>query len=190
MTQVLPDGATLNFAYNAAGGLTNRAMPGGLTWLAAYDAANRVVSEQLAGGGSADRQSTYQYNSGGAWAGLLQSKFDAGRGVTSSLLYDPYLRLATNALSGPLASQNQTLTYQYDQRGLATNLTQVCGGAAGATTAVQRVYDGYGQMRGNGADQRGGAAPSVPSRGHPALRNPFSGATWNGAVSRVNISYR
>src|SRR5205807_1236950 len=49
-TQVLPDGAAINLAYNSKGSLTNRVMPGGLTWSATFDNANRTLSEQLVGG--------------------------------------------------------------------------------------------------------------------------------------------
>lgn len=145
-TQVSPDGATTSFRYNALGSLTNRLMPGGLTWSAVYDSAGRMLSEQLKGGSSVNRQFTYQYYTTGPAVGRLQSKYDAGRGVTSAAGYDAYLRLATNTVAGSLPDQNQTLIYQYDRRGLVTGVAQSSGVSPVTTAEVQRAYDGYGQL--------------------------------------------
>jgi RHS repeat-associated protein len=138
-TQTLPDTSTTSFAYNAAGTLTSRAMPGGLTWSAVYDNANRIVSEQLGGGTLVNRRFTNSYTTNG----LLVSKVDLGRGVTQTFAYDSYLRMKTNVTSGAQTDQNLSISYQYDRRGLVTNVIQ-----RGATTTnvVARAFDTYQQI--------------------------------------------
>ena len=142
-TQTLPDGATTTFGYNAAGSLTNRVMPGGLTWSANYDPAGRITTEQLAGGGLVNRQYAYQYYASGPAIGQLQSKTDLGRALTNTVTYDSYLRVATNAYGTNSLVAPLTLNYQYDQRGLVTNLLQI---SPAATNTVLRTYDGFGQL--------------------------------------------
>jgi RHS repeat-associated protein len=170
--QVLPDGATTVFSYNPMGNLTNRTMPGGLTWSATFDSANRMLSEQLKGGSSTDRQFTYQYYASGMNIGQLQTKTDVGRNVTDTANYDAYLRLATNATSGTLPDQNLACIYQYDQRGLATNITQI-----GATSSdiVQRSYDAYKQL----------TEEQVWINGAP--QSDFA-QNWDGAGRRIQLA--
>jgi RHS repeat-associated protein len=171
-TQVYPDGAVVTLGYNPVGALTNRTMPGGLTWSASYDGANRVVSEQLLGGAAVNRRFSYQYFGNGPNAGLLQGVIDLGRNVTNSLVYDPYMRVATNQTVGLIAEQNMTLISQYDVRGLATNSQQILGGT---TTTVQKTFDGYGQL----------TREKILVNG--VTQSEFS-QNWNGTGRRVQLA--
>jgi RHS repeat-associated protein len=171
-TQILPGGAVINFTYNSAGSMTSRIMPGGLTWLATYDAADRITREQLVGGSLTNRFFTYQYyGTNSPHVGLLQTRTDIYRRVTNNLSYDGYLRLATNSATGLLPDQNLFCAYQYDLRGLATNIVQ-----AGTTTnQVLRTFDAYGQI----------TREQVWLSG--AVQSDFS-QTWNVAARRVQLA--
>jgi RHS repeat-associated protein len=142
--QVKNDTEAITFAYNAAGSLTNRAMPGSLTWRASYDSANRITSEVLSGvGGATTRSFTYSYFTSGPSIGLLQTVSDP-RGITISKGYDAFLRLTTNNSSGGQTAFNSSTLYQYDNNGRVTWLGQSVSGQS--TTGVSRQYDGYGQI--------------------------------------------
>ena len=43
ITQTVRDGAPTTFGWDAAGNMTNRAMPGGLTWRASYNSASQPL---------------------------------------------------------------------------------------------------------------------------------------------------
>ncbi|MBI5386381.1 MAG: hypothetical protein HZA90_17055, partial [Verrucomicrobia bacterium] len=147
-TQTVRDGATTTFAYNALGNLTNRVMPGGLKWQATFNNAGQITKEwNLSTNNLGVRTNAYSYYpSNSALAGLLATNLD-NRGVTNTLTYDPWLRVATNSCFGALTQQTLTTVWQYDVRGLLTNATeQFTNSAIGPTTAVQRKFDPYGQL--------------------------------------------
>lgn len=144
-TRVDRDDAYTYFFRDAMGNVTNRVMPGGLQWRATYNNAGQITKEWNVGGTSGTRTNTYAYfASGSPFAGLLQTRTD-NRGVTSTLTYDAWLRPATNSYTGSLAEQNLTTVWQYDRRGLVTNITeQFASSATGPATAVRRRFDAYG----------------------------------------------
>lgn len=141
------DNAPTTFAFDAAGDLTNRVMPGGLKWQASYNSAGQLLQEKNVGnGGATTRTNTYvYYSAGNPFAGLPQTRTD-GRGVTCTYTYDDWLRLATNTHTGALNEQNLTTTWRYEARGLLTNVSQSFAlSATGPSTTVQRTYNVYGQ---------------------------------------------
>jgi RHS repeat-associated protein len=162
------DDAYTYFYPDAMGNITNRVMPGGLQWRATYNNAGQMTKEWNVGGTSGTRTNTYNYfSSGSPFAGLLQTRTD-NRGVTSTITYDSWLRPATNSQSGSLAEQNLTTAWQYDARGLATNVTeQFASSSTGPSTAVQRRFDAYGQITSESVVV-GGATISLASQGFDA----------------------
>ena len=108
-----------------------------LNWSATFDGANRITGEQLNGGSA--RIFSYQYAATGPTVGLLQTSLDLGRGVTNVLVYDAWLRVATNRTYGGAASQCVTNQYGYDPRGLKTNIIQTVGGRVGGRLEFVRA---------------------------------------------------
>jgi len=141
------DDALTTFAYNAAGNLTNRTMPGGLQWNATYNNAGLMLKEWNAGsGGGGTHTNTYAYFTSGPFTGLLQTRTD-GRGVTCTHSYDDWLRLSASAYVGPLNDDDLTTTFTYDPRGLLTRTddepTEI---VTPNYYFVARDYDAYGQL--------------------------------------------
>lgn len=147
ITQTALDNAVTTFSYDSAGDITNRAMPGNLSWSAAYNNAGQISAENDRSGGQNTRNVSYAYYpSGNQWAGLLNTSTD-NRGVTRTNAYDDYLRVAGVTSAGTLPEQQMACSWQYDVRGLVTNITESFADAnTGPTTAIQRAYDGYGQL--------------------------------------------
>lgn len=148
LTATAGDGAVTSFAYDSAGNVTNRTMPGGLQWRAVYSSAGQLLEERNIGSGDvATRTNSYTYFSAGSpFAGLPQTRTD-GRGVTSTFSYDDWLRPATNVQSGPLDEHDVTTVWQYEVRGFLTNAAQsFANSAIGPATAIQRRFDQYGQL--------------------------------------------
>lgn len=142
--KILPDQAVITFGYDVAGNLTSRVMPGGQTWSATYDSASRKTSEKLTNGVSTTRNFIYAYYPANSTTpGLLQTISDP-RGVTTTLIYDAFLRVKTNSAAGPLSDQNQVTIYSYDNLGRITGLTQTTSGRP--STQVNRSYSPYGQV--------------------------------------------
>ncbi|MBI1176394.1 hypothetical protein GC207_03030 [bacterium] len=136
------DDALTTFAYNAAGNVTNRTMPGGLQWNAIYNNAGQMLQDWNTGaGGAGTRTNRYAYYpAGNAFAGLLQTTTNAV-GVRCDYTYDHYLRTATATHQSPLVTN---LTYwTYDARGLVTQLAEV---TPTDTATVNRTHDAYGQL--------------------------------------------
>ncbi len=141
------DGADTILAYNAAGNLTNRVMPGGLNWRATYNNAGQVLKEYDIGTGNlASRTNTYSYYaSSSPYAGLLQTRVD-GRLVTCTRTYDDWLRPATNTYTGASNYHNLTTIERYDVRGLITNVTENFASTnTGPTVALRRSFNAYQQ---------------------------------------------
>lgn len=140
------DDALTTFHYNAAGNLTNRAMPGGLVWNATYNNAGQMLQEwNLGSGGSGTRTNTYfYYPAGSPFAGLLHTNID-GRAITCTHYYDDWLRPVTNLYLDTF-SRDHISSWQYDARGLVTQISEDPG--PGETITVHRAYDAYGQLIG------------------------------------------
>jgi YD repeat-containing protein len=148
-TATVRDGATTAFSYDAAGNLTNRAMPGGLTWRATYNSASqRLLEYDLGAGGLAARTNSYTYfGSSSPYAGLLQTRTD-GRGVVCAYAYDDWLRAATNVHTGSMPEQNLTTLWHYDARGFLTNVTESFASTnTGPSIFIRRSYNAYGSLQ-------------------------------------------
>lgn len=144
------DSAVTTYQYDAAGNRVQQVVPGGLIWQAAYNNAGLMFTNWNASpGGSVLRANGYTfYGSGHQWAGRLQSHTDA-RSVVCTNYYDDWLRVVTNAYTGSLAEQQLTTTWQYDVRGLMTNVVEAFASTnTGLATSFQRSYNAYGQLTG------------------------------------------
>ncbi len=178
IAQTNRDSAITTYAYNAAGNLTNRTMPGGLKWVATYDNAGRLTKDfNLGNSGSGARTNTYTYYSAvHAFAGLPATRTDA-RGVVCTYVYDAWLRPLTNTHAGPLDEQDLTTIWQYDARGVVTNITENFAlSATGPTSTVARAYSPYGHL----ADEM------VLLNGVPAITAHQS---WNSAGRRNALGF-
>ncbi len=155
-TAINRDGATTSFAYNALGNLTNRSMPGGLTWSASYNNAGQILAEKDSSGVQNTRNFTYTYYaSGNQWAGLGNTITD-DRGVVQTKSYDNYLRVTVVSTTGPLAEQQMACSWNYDPRGLLTNIVQSFASTnTGPTTGISRNFDPYGNLIGEGVSFNG-----------------------------------
>ncbi len=168
------DGALTTYAFDAAGNVTNRTMPGGLQWNATYNSAGQRLKDWNSGnGGAGTRTNTYSYfASGNPFAGLLQTQTD-GLGLTSTYLYDAWLRPATNSHSST-GWQNKNTSWTYDARGLLTGMAQWNDNNYPIT--LTRTYDAYGQMSSE--------AVSVPG-----LLSSGAGQTWDAAGRRTGLNF-
>ena len=147
VSQTLPEGTVTNFTYDAAGNLLTRAMAGGaLDLQQTFDSAGRKLTEALFSGSTSTRQFAYTYYpSTSPFAGLLQTTTAPRSTVT--VTYDNFLRPQTITTAGSLSATNTTTSYAYDNRGLATSISQSSvNNAAGPATQVNRTYDGYGSV--------------------------------------------
>jgi RHS repeat-associated protein len=143
---LLPDNAETSLIYNAAGNVLERRMPANLTWLATYDNAGRQLTAALKNGAANTRPFTYAYYPNGINVGLLQTVTDP-RNIVSTYVYDDFLRLGSLSIDGSLPEHDVELDYQYDTRGLLTRVDQNHPAyPAHEATAVERAWDGYGQM--------------------------------------------
>jgi len=151
LTQTVRDGATTTFTYDAANNRTSRTMPGSLSWYASYNSAGQPLQDYDLGAGAVGTRTnanTY-YAAGSPFAGLLQTHID-GRGVTNTVSYDDWLRPVTNTFTGPLTEHNLTVSRGFDNRSLATNITETFAtNTAGPATSLIRTYDAYGQLTGD-----------------------------------------
>ncbi|EEF59768.1 YD repeat protein [Pedosphaera parvula Ellin514] len=161
-TETTRDGAVTSYGYDALGNLTNRAMPGNLGWSATYNNSSQILTENDSSGAQSTRHLTYSYYPiGNAFAGLPQTVTD-DRGVTRTNLYDDYLRVGRAVLTGPLNEQQLTCNWQYDVRGLVTNLTQSFASTnGGPTTVITRAYNAYAQLTSESTTLNGAALNSV-----------------------------
>jgi YD repeat-containing protein len=146
-TETTRDGAVTSFGYDALGDVVSRTMPGNLSWVASYNSAGQILSENDKNGVQTTRNVSYAYySSGSPFAGLLNTVTDS-RGVTRTNSYDDYLRVGGVATTGSLPEQQMSCSWQYDVRGLLTNIVQsFANGTTGPTTAIGRQYDAYGQL--------------------------------------------
>lgn len=145
VTQTTRDFATTTFNYDAMGDLTNRSIPGGTSWSATYSTAGQILTEKDQSGAQTARNVSYTYYAT-TWPGLSQTITDA-RGVIRTNFYDDFLRPASTATGGSQAEQNMTLSWQYDARGLVSQISQSYATSnTGPATLVQRQYDAYGQL--------------------------------------------
>ena len=169
------DNAATTYAYNAAGNATNRTMPGGLQWNATYNNAGQMLKDwNVGGGGAGTRTNTYAYyTAGNAFAGLLQTQTD-GIGLTSTYVYDAWLRPATN-MHSVIGGGTLYTSWSYDPRGLVTNLSQG-DGQLYSTTTINRSYDSYGQM-------------SSESVSLPGLFSTGAGQNWDAAGRRTMLGF-
>jgi RHS repeat-associated protein len=140
------DGALTYLYYDAAGDLTNQVLPGGgLNCQAAFNNAGQKLQEWVIGVGNAGTlTNTYTYyGAGSPFAGLLHTRTE-GRGITSTLDYDDYLRVATNTHPYGGVYLPQITTWKYDVRGNLTNLLEHYNEFY--FTEVRRKYDAYGNL--------------------------------------------
>ena len=132
------------FIFDPAGNITNRAMPGPLTRIATVDPANRITHEELRGSDNlAKRVFNYSYYANGNGVGLLQTVNDP-RSVTFTYAYDGLRRLLTKTSTGSSNEQNMVTSYQHDNRGNVTDISQSTGGQP--STEISRTFDGYSQL--------------------------------------------
>ncbi len=148
-TQALPDTHLTTFVHNAAGQLLERRMAspqGALVDKTIYDTAGRPVSRRLVNGASESRLTTYAYHPSAhaLWAGLPDTVTDP-RGVVNSFAYDDFLRIRTLTTDGAAAETDSTTVYDYDRRGLVTQITRSAP-AVGPPTIVSRPRDAYGRL--------------------------------------------
>ncbi len=141
------DSATNTFSYDAAGNLTNRAMPGNLSWSATYNNAGEILTEQDSNAASATRSIAYSYYpAGDKWSGLLNTVAE-GNGVIRTNSYDDWLRVASVITTGALDEQKMGCAWLYDARGLVTNITHSYSITnIGPRTDIERRYNEYGLM--------------------------------------------
>jgi RHS repeat-associated protein len=169
------DNALTSYAYDGLGDVTNCTIPGGVQRLATYNGAGQIKQEQESSGGATTRTTTYNYYAATSpFAGHLQTKTD-GRGVTSTYIYDDWLRPTNIAYSGSLPEQSMTTTMQYEPRGFLDSITeQFATTNTGPVTTIQRSFDPYGQL----------ASESVSDTvsGYTANQN------WDAAGRRTQVS--
>jgi YD repeat-containing protein len=141
------DGAVTSFGYDALDDVVSRTMPGSLSWVASYNSAGQITTENDKNGAQTTRNVSYAYySSASPFAGLLNTTTD-NRGVTRTNSYDDYLRVGGVATAGSLPEQQMSCSWQYDVRGLLTNIVQsFASGTTGPTTSISRQYDAYGQL--------------------------------------------
>jgi len=141
------DNAQTMYAFDGLSDVTNRTVPGKVQWQAIYNPAGQIKQEQEFNGGTVTRTTAYNYYPGTSpFAGRLLSKTD-GRGVTSTYVYDDWLRPTNIASSGLLPEQSMTTTFQYEPRGYMTGITeQFATNTTGPITTIQRSFDPYGQL--------------------------------------------
>jgi RHS repeat-associated protein len=182
------DDALTTFAYNAAGNVTNRTMPGGLQWNAIYNNAGQMLQEwNLGSGGTAARTNIYAYYpSGNPFAGLLQTNIDA-RGITCTHYYDDWLAAVTNVYHDNNAPNWDLVdAWQYDVRGFVTNIYE--DSVPGGTVTVARSYDAYGQLTSeNGVSQVWDAAGRRTGLGFAGFGYSF-GWRADGLLAAVGTS--
>jgi RHS repeat-associated protein len=175
-SQTLPDGTVTSFTYDAAGNLLNRGMAGGALDLEqTFDSAGRKLTEALYVGSASTRQFAYAYYPATSpWAGLLQTVTAPRDTVTAT--YDDFLRPQTVTTSGALPETNTITNYAYDNRGLATSISQnSTNNAAGPATQISRTYDGYGSLLTDTVTLGGQSVSSVSQ-------------TWDAAGRRASLN--
>src|SRR3989454_8735626 len=156
------DNALTQLAYDSAGDLTNRTMPGGvLTWRATYNNAGQILQDYNLGSGNAGARTNgyVYYASNNPFAGLLQSRTD-GRGVICTHVYDDWLRTLTLSYTytagGSPSEQSLTTAFGYDARGMVTNINEnFASTITGPATAVSRSYDPNGLLTSENIDVGG-----------------------------------
>lgn len=169
------DDALTRFAYDAAGNVTNRTLPGSLQWIGRYSAAGQLLLEYDVASGLYARSNTYAYHTNGSFAGLLKSHVD-GRGVTNTLVYDGWMRPVTNTFAGILSEQKMSVAWSYDVRGLTTNISQSFAFSSnGPAVNVRRGFNAYGQLTSESI-QLGGTNQSSASLG------------WNSSGRRSSLA--
>jgi RHS repeat-associated protein len=144
--QTQPDGAVTEFVYDAAGNLLERRMPGSLVAKSTYDTASRKLTSDLRNGATISRQFTYTYYSSGTNKGRLETVTDP-RSIVSTYAYDSFGRVAQVQSPAAGGAVGLTRAFTYDKRNLLTLVTQTYSGSgASPSSAVERDYDGYGQL--------------------------------------------
>jgi RHS repeat-associated protein len=186
ITETTKDGAVTTFSYNSLGDVTSRAMPGGLTWSATYNNAGQITFEQDNSGGY-DRAYNYVYFASGAYGGALSEVYwnymspHIGYGDYRDYTYDFWGRLSSVTTSGAMEPEKGSLaTYQYDLRGLATNITYSLNETyLGPPTTVLRGFDAYGRIVSEQTLTGGNALTSVSQSwdlaGRRSVVNLFQG---------------
>lgn len=189
------DNALTSYAYDPMGNLTNQVMPGGLQWQASYNNAGQMLQEQNFGGGNATRTVNYNYfSSGSPYAGLLQTKTD-GRGVACAYAYDDWLRPTNAACSGSLPEHSLTISWKYEARGFATNITERFASTnTSPTTTILRSFNPYGQLASeaiSGGTFSYGASQSWNADGQRTILSIGSAAygfTWRADGALLSVS--
>jgi YD repeat-containing protein len=165
-TEITRDGASTTFGYDAVGDIVSRAMPGSLSWIATYNSAGQITAENDKNGVQTTRNISYAYYpSGNQWAGLLNTVTD-NRGVTRTNSYDDYLRTASATTAGSLPEQQMSCSWQYDVRGLLTNVVQsFATNSTGPAVTTTRQYDAYGQLVSENVSAGGGVSQGWDAAG-------------------------
>ena len=180
--QIDRDNAATYFGYDSAGNLTNRVVPGGsVAHRAVFNSAMQMLADyDISSGSAISRSNSYTYNPS---TGRLQTRTD-GRGVTSTLTYDDWLRPATSTYTGSLPEHGLTTVWNYDPRGLLTNVVEGFASTnTGPTTSIKRSYDAYGQLLGESVSGGDTSYNATQSRDAAGRRSALGLATFGFAYN-------
>ena len=128
--KTLPDGAAIEYGYDADSHLIACHLPQNLTWNASYDLMGRKTIEYLKAGSEISQQWQYSYEKG-----LLQYATDP-MDRTHTYFYDALSRLEKEIV-GPF-----TRSFTYDNRGLLTSAEE----SGNDQSKVLRSYDSCGRL--------------------------------------------
>ena len=128
--KILPDGAVIQYHYDADSHLAICYLPGSLSWKAFYDLMGRKTLEYLQAGEDMAQQWQYTYEKG-----LLQQATDP-MGRTHTYFYDPLSRLEKETVD------HFTRSFTYDNRGLITSAEE----SGNDLSKVLRSYDTCGRL--------------------------------------------
>ncbi len=128
--KTLPDGAIIDYKYDADSNLIAFQMPGNLTWVADYDLMGRKRFEELQANEKISQHWDYLYENGQ----LKQAKDPLDR--THTYAYDAHSRIIAENVG------QYARTYEYDPRGLLTSLKE----SGNDISQIERVYDSAGRL--------------------------------------------
>jgi YD repeat-containing protein len=152
-----PDGTSVTITYDAVGNRLTLISSGG-QWSWTYDALGRVVTELTPAAATATQ---FRYDNEGNRTAVIDPD-----GNQTSYVYDNAYRLSS--ITFPLGSQNLTVSYQHNGRGLVTARTLPNGVQSGYT------YDGLGRTTLIQHSQSGGIILTRLAYQYDAAGNPTS----------------
>jgi RHS repeat-associated protein len=193
------DGASTTNQYNAIGNAITRFLPGGLKYVAGYTPDGRMTNEYVLGSGT-DRMNERGYGyfaAGTTFAGRLQSVSDT-RGVALTNAYDDWGRVKTVGTAGSQAEYNTSTSYQYDRRGLMTQISRgYTNSATGPSTTISRSFDAYSQLASESVTVGSGGYSATPAWNSAGRRSGLSlsglaplsfGYRADGAMTSVSVN--